>query len=51
MTFIDLGDGTTRLEIVHSGWEHLGSEGPAWRESNTSGWNALIPAFVEAAER
>ena len=50
LTFVDLGDGTTRLDIVHSGWERLGAEGPAWREANTDGWSALIPRFVAAAE-
>ena len=50
LTFEELEDGTTRLDIVHDGWEHLGAEGPAFREANTSGWNALIPSFVTAAE-
>ena len=50
LTFVDLGDGTTRLDIVHSGWERLGDEGVAWREANTGGWSALIPSFVAAAE-
>jgi hypothetical protein len=49
LSFVDLGDGTTRLEIVHSGWERLGAEGPPWRHANTNGWQALIPAFIEAA--
>jgi uncharacterized protein YndB with AHSA1/START domain len=49
LTFADRGDGTTRLEIVHSGWERLGSEGTSWREANTNGWTALIPAFAAAA--
>jgi hypothetical protein len=48
--FVDLGDGTSRLDIVHTGWERLGVEGPAFREANSSGWNSLIPRFVEAAE-
>ena len=43
-------DGTTRLDIVHDGWERLGADGPVFREANTSGWNALIPSFVMAAE-
>ena len=51
LTFVDLGDGTTRLDIVHSGWERLGSKGRDWREANTSGWSALIPNFVAAAVR
>ncbi len=50
LTFVDLGGGVTRLDIVHSGWERLGAQGPAFREANTSGWSALIPRFVEAAE-
>jgi uncharacterized protein YndB with AHSA1/START domain len=51
LTFVDLGDGTTRLEIVHSGWERLGAEGAAWREANTGGWNALIPSYIAATQR
>ena len=50
LTFVDLGDGTTRLDIVHSGWERLGAEGPVWREANTNGWNALMPRFLATAE-
>jgi hypothetical protein len=48
--FVALDDGTTRLDIVHDGWERLGADGPVFREANTSGWNALIPSFVVAAE-
>jgi hypothetical protein len=50
LTFVDLGDGTTRLDIVHSGWERLGAEAAEWRQANTGGWSALIPNFVGAAE-
>jgi hypothetical protein len=50
LTFVDLGDGTTRLEIVHSGWDRLGATGPAWRDANTVGWSAVVPDFVLAAE-
>jgi uncharacterized protein YndB with AHSA1/START domain len=49
LTFVDLGDGTTRLDIVHTGWERLGAAGPARRGANTNGWNALMPRFVAAA--
>jgi hypothetical protein len=51
LTFVDLGDGTTRLEIVHSGWERLGADGSSWRDANTNGWNAMLPAFIAATER
>jgi Activator of Hsp90 ATPase homolog 1-like protein len=50
LTFVDRGDGTTRLEIVQSGWERLGAEGATWREANTNGWSGLVPVFVAAAE-
>jgi uncharacterized protein YndB with AHSA1/START domain len=50
VTFVDLGDGTTRLTIVHRGWERLGAEGPAYRDSNAHGWNALIANLIEATQ-
>ncbi|MCU1370455.1 MAG: Activator of Hsp90 ATPase 1 family protein [Ilumatobacteraceae bacterium] len=49
ITFVDLG-GTTRLDIVHSGWERLGEDGAAWRNSNRAGWDALLPSFIAAVE-
>jgi hypothetical protein len=50
LTFVDLGDGTSRLDIIQTGWEHLGAEGPTWREANNNGWGALVPWFRAAAE-
>jgi len=50
LTFADTGDGRTRLDIVHSGWDRLGTEAATWRDANTGGWNALVPHFVAAAE-
>lgn len=29
-------DGTTRLDIVHAGWDRLGREGEAWRNADTA---------------
>lgn len=51
LTFVDLGNDRTRLDIVQAGWERLGADGPAFREANTNGWSALMPRFLEAAER
>jgi hypothetical protein len=51
ITFTPLGDGCTRIDIVHTGWERLGAEGAAWRDANTGGWNGLIPHFVEGCRR
>ena len=49
LTFVDIGDGRTRLDIVHAGWDRLGSGGQALRDANTNGWAALIPRYLEAA--
>jgi len=49
--FVDIGNGRTRLDIVHDGWERLGDEGTAWRDANTNGWAALMPAYLAAASR
>jgi hypothetical protein len=50
VTFVDLGDGTSRLDIVQTGWERLGAEGPTYREANTAGWGGLVPSFRAATE-
>ncbi|MFN0069853.1 MAG: SRPBCC domain-containing protein [Chloroflexota bacterium] len=50
ITFVDLGDGTSRIEIEHRGWEQLGDRGPSWRDRNQAGWGGLIPHFVDACE-
>lgn len=48
LTFVDLGNGRTRLDIVHAGWHRLGAEGPTWRAANRGGWDGLLPTFVAA---
>lgn len=47
ITFVDLGDGSTRLDIVHSGWERLGVGGERWRDANRGGWDSLLPHFQD----
>jgi hypothetical protein len=51
LTFIDAGDGTTRLEIVHTGWERLGAGAHEWRDANRGGWANLLPHFIDHATR
>jgi uncharacterized protein YndB with AHSA1/START domain len=45
----DAGD-STRVDIEHTGWERLGSDGPTWRERNQGGWQTLLPQYVEHVE-
>ena len=51
ITFAEQGDGTTRVEIEHTGWERLGADGEPWRQRNEGGWRSLIPHYLEVAER
>lgn len=50
ITFIPQEDGTTQVDIVHIGWERLGTEAQTWRDRNFGGWTTLIPHFLAAAE-
>jgi hypothetical protein len=50
IAFVDAGDGTTRVEVTHTGWERLGADGPTWRDANAGGWDGLVPHFAAAAE-
>ena len=46
--FVDRGDGTTRVEIEHRGWDQLGDFGPLWRQDNNAGWDGVLPIFIAA---
>lgn len=46
LIFTDAGAGTTRLQIVHSGWERLGAGAQEWRDANRGGWSGLLPHFT-----
>jgi hypothetical protein len=48
ITFVPVGESTTRVDIVHRGWERLGADATTWRDANTSGWAGLLPHFVSA---
>ncbi|MGZ4678199.1 MAG: SRPBCC domain-containing protein [Acidimicrobiia bacterium] len=49
LTFVALGERRTRLEIVHTGWERIGTGAESWRDANSGGWAALLPSFLAAA--
>jgi Activator of Hsp90 ATPase homolog 1-like protein len=46
ITFVEQGDATTRVEIEHRGWEHLGAAGQSWRDANYAGWSTLVPHYI-----
>jgi uncharacterized protein YndB with AHSA1/START domain len=46
LTFVDAGNGSTRVEIVHTGWERLGARAEEWRDANADGWSGLVPHYV-----
>jgi hypothetical protein len=41
----------TRVDIVHDGWERLGAAGDDLRARNRSGWDTLLPHFIDAIDR
>jgi len=48
VTIVALDEGSSRLEIVHRGWERLGAGGPGWRDANANGWAGLLPHYIGA---
>jgi hypothetical protein len=48
INFLHRGDGGTRVEIVHSGWDRLGADGATWRDANRGGWDGLLPHYLNA---
>jgi uncharacterized protein YndB with AHSA1/START domain len=48
ISFVALGDGRTRVDIEHRGWDRLGSLGEELRDRNRGGWATLLPNFLEA---
>ena len=48
--FVEVDESSTRVEIVHTGWERLGEGGQDWRDQNFGGWSGVLPQFIAAAE-
>ncbi len=46
--FSSLDAQTTKVRIVHSGWERLGDKGQSWRDRNARGWSGVLPLYREA---
>lgn len=49
--FVARGDAATQVEIEHSGWERLGTDGESWRDRNFGGWATLLPHYRSATAR
>lgn len=47
LTCVPAGQNATIVELVHTGWDRLGAEGPVRRERNTGGWNAVFQHFAQ----
>jgi hypothetical protein len=48
ITFNGQPDGTTRMQIEHTGWERLGAGGRQWRDRDLSDWTTLFPSYLVA---
>jgi Activator of Hsp90 ATPase homolog 1-like protein len=48
ISFTDLGNATTRVDIEHRGWDRLGAKGLARRDANRAGWGGLLPHYQAA---
>jgi uncharacterized protein YndB with AHSA1/START domain len=47
--FVELGPGSTRVEIEHGGWDRLGPDrAGAWRAENQGGWDGVLPDYIAA---
>ena len=51
IAFADQGDGSTRVQIEHRGWERFGAAAIDRREGNERGWSEMSRFFVAACLR
>ena len=49
IVFRAVGDGRTRVDIEHRGWERLGARATERRDANRGGWQTLLPHYVAAS--
>ena len=50
LSFVPIDDSSTRIELLHSGWDRLGAGGEDWRDRNTGGWRSLMPHYLAALD-
>jgi hypothetical protein len=44
--FVDQGDGTTRMDVVHTGWERLGADAQPVRDDYDRGWRFVLGHYT-----
>jgi Activator of Hsp90 ATPase homolog 1-like protein len=42
--------GGTRVELTHTGWEHLGEDADRMRDNYSTGWATVLDKFVRGAK-
>jgi hypothetical protein len=47
ISFAELDEHRTRVDIEHTGWERLGAGGQDWRDANIGGWSSMLPFYLE----
>jgi hypothetical protein len=47
ISFADLDEHRTRVDIEHTGWERLGAGGQDWRDANIGGWSSMLPYYLD----
>ena len=50
LSFIPIGESSTRVEVLHSGWDRLGARAENLRDRNTGGWRTLMPHYLAALD-
>jgi uncharacterized protein YndB with AHSA1/START domain len=48
--FTDAGDGVTRVDLEHRGWDRAGEGATAMRENYAGGWDHVLGKFVSGTE-
>jgi uncharacterized protein YndB with AHSA1/START domain len=49
VNFTEVGDGRTRVDLEHRGWERLGGTGPESRRGYDEGWPRVLERFARSA--
>jgi hypothetical protein len=51
ISFVEVDQSRTRVDIEHRSWERLGDRGEPWRDQNRGGWDGVLPDYVAECAR